>query len=201
MEMENVIHSVSNLILIVCRRMEKQLSKFLSLILRHQPEKIGISLDTQGWTSVPILLDALKKHGQPIDFTMLKKIVDENDKKRFSFNEDFTMIRASQGHSVEVELYDQPMLPPDILYHGTAKHFVDSILEKGLIKGSRHHVHLSADQETAIKVGGRHGKAVVLVVSAKQMHMDGFVFFRSDNLVWLTDHVPVKYLSSSKQDQ
>ena len=181
--------------------MVKQFSKFLSLILRHQPEKIGISLDAQGWTSVAILLDALKKHGQAIDFTMLKKIVDENDKKRFSFNDDLTMIRASQGHSVEVELYDQPMIPPDILYHGTAKHFVDSILEKGLIKGSRHHVHLSTDQETAIKVGGRHGKAVVLVVSAKQMYMDGFVFFRSDNLVWLTDHVPVKYLSSSRHDQ
>jgi putative RNA 2'-phosphotransferase len=175
--------------------MEKHLSKFLSLVLRHQPEKIGISLDPQGWVSVEKLLLAMQKHGHAIDLSMLKKIVDENDKKRFAFNEDLTMIRANQGHSVEVDLAYQPTMPPDILYHGTANHLVQSILEKGLIKGDRHHVHLSADQKTAIKVGQRHGKPVVFQVSAKKMHDDGLIFYQSENAVWLTDHVPVRFLA------
>ena len=171
-----------------------RISKFLSLVLRHQPDKIGLELDEAGWTSVEKLMEASRKQG--IEFTLeeLRSIVANNDKKRFSFSADGFQIRANQGHSIEVELGYEPAPPPETLYHGTAERFLNSIREKGLIKGRRHHVHLSADFETAAKVGQRHGKPVVLQIKSGKMQHDGYTFYISANGVWLTEHVPVPYL-------
>ncbi len=171
-----------------------KISKFLSLVLRHQPEKIGLRLSESGWASVERLIEASSEHG--IEFTLeeLQHVVAGNDKKRFSFSEDGLSIRANQGHSIKVELEYTPIAPPDVLYHGTAERFLNSIKQQGLIKAKRHHVHLSADVDTAVKVGQRHGKPVVLKVEAGRMHLDGFVFYLSANRVWLTEHVPVQYL-------
>lgn len=173
-------------------------SKFLSLVLRHDPGKIGITLDSAGWVEVDHLLKRASAHGVKILPEELKSIVETNNKKRFAFSEDGKKIRANQGHSVEVDLGLTPTQPPDVLYHGTATRFVDSIWEKGLIKGSRHHVHLSADMDTAVNVGSRHGKPVVFSVDAQHMHAEGYQFFRSENGVWLTDHVPIRYLGIHK---
>ncbi|NCD68841.1 RNA 2'-phosphotransferase [Mucilaginibacter agri] len=172
-----------------------QISKFLSLVLRHQPEAIGITLDEQGWVAVDELLNKLTNHGTPITYDALNHIVESNAKKRFAFNEDHTRIRASQGHSVSIELGYSPQIPPVILYHGTGSQSVDAILNSGLDKRNRQHVHLSSDLETAVKVGQRHGKPVVLTVDTMAMHRDGYTFFISENGVWLTDHVPASYLS------
>lgn len=172
-----------------------KISKFLSLVLRHKPEEIGIQLDAAGWVPVAELLSACQAHGFSIKPEELEEVVRTNDKQRFAFSEDGLMIRASQGHSVEVKLDYQPLMPPEILYHGTATRFLDSIKEQGLIKGKRHHVHLSGDEATAIKVGARHGKAVVLVISSLQMHKDGFIFYQSENGVWLTEKVPTQYMT------
>ena len=175
-----------------------RLSKFLSLVLRHQPETIGIVLDENGWTDVQILIGKLNAHGNQIDFETLKYIVDTNSKQRFAFDASFKKIRASQGHSVEIELGYSTMQPPEILYHGTAISAVESILMSGLEKRSRQHVHLSADRETAIKVGKRHGKPVVFEVLAYELFIKGSDFFISDNGVWLTDHVPPEFLRKLK---
>jgi putative RNA 2'-phosphotransferase len=172
-----------------------RLSKFLSLILRHNPGAAGISLDEQGWVLVSVLLEKVNAKGFAIDEADLNRLVATNSKKRFAFSEDGLRIRASQGHSVEVELGYAPAEPPGLLYHGTAAHFLDSILEKGLLKMARHHVHLSADPLTAQQVGQRQGRAVVLQVNAGQMQADGFVFYRSANGVWLTDAVLPDYIS------
>lgn len=169
-------------------------SKFLSLVLRHKPERIGLRLDEAGWTGVDELLHACRAHGFPLTREELKDVVHGSDKQRFSFSEDGTSIRANQGHSVHVELGYAPAAPPDVLYHGTAERFLASIKEKGLIKGARHHVHLSLDAETALVVGKRHGKPLVLKVWSAQMHADGCVFYQSANNVWLVEHVPAKYL-------
>jgi putative RNA 2'-phosphotransferase len=180
--------------------MDKRLvktSKFLSLILRHKPETVGLNLDEAGWVSVAELIAACKSNGVELTMELLREVVATNDKKRFSFNEEETLIRANQGHSVEVELGYLPVEPPEKLFHGTATRFLDSIKEKGLIKGQRHHVHLSADYETAIKVGQRHGKPVVLEVASQQMHNEGFQFFISENRVWLTERVPAIYIALS----
>lgn len=171
-----------------------KISKFLSLVLRHEPEKIGLSLDAAGWVAVDELLAACRSHGTAISREQLNEVVASNDKKRFSFSEDGCLIRANQGHSIEVELGYEPATPPVTLFHGTAERFLASIKEQGLLKGSRHHVHLSADIETATKVGQRHGKPVVLHVDAAKMQQDGFIFYFSTNGVWLTEHVPVSYL-------
>jgi putative RNA 2'-phosphotransferase len=171
-----------------------QTSKFLSLVLRHQPEKIGITLDSAGWVGVRELLDALARNGSPVTEAELRHVVETSDKKRFAFSEDGLRIRASQGHSVEVELGYQPATPPDVLYHGTVARFIPSIRATGLVKGQRHHVHLSRDVETAAKVGGRRGEAVVLTVDAAGMARDGLAFYVSANGVWLTDHVPAEYI-------
>lgn len=171
-----------------------KVSKFLSLVLRHQPEKIGITLDDAGWVEVSNLLRACNENGFAISAQLLEEVVRTNDKKRFAFSEDGLKIRASQGHSIEVELDYTPITPPEILYHGTATRFLDSIKEQGLLKGTRHHVHLSADEETAIKVGARHGKAMVLIIESARMHAAGFFFYKSENGVWLTDHVPTDYI-------
>lgn len=171
-----------------------KLSKFLSLVLRHQPESIGIVLDSAGWTDVSKLLEKAKEAGVTFDFEILKFIVATNPKKRFSFDESQKKIRANQGHSVEVDLGYAPQTPPEILYHGTGKKSKDAILQYGLKKMERHHVHLSPDIATALKVGQRHGEPVVFEVLAAEMCSDNFTFYLSGNGVWLTEHVPPKYL-------
>jgi putative RNA 2'-phosphotransferase len=172
-----------------------RISKFLSLVLRHQPQLIGINLDEQGWVNVDELLKQAHQHGQLITMEVLNHVVETNAKKRFAFSNDKQQIRASQGHSVEVELGYEPQVPPKVLYHGTGSQSVESILKTGLEKRNRQHVHLSADVDTAIKVGSRHGRPVVLNVLAGEMTKSGFVFYLSANGVWLTDEVPAAFLS------
>jgi putative RNA 2'-phosphotransferase len=171
-----------------------RISKFLSLTLRHQPEKIGVRLSDSGWAQVGQLIEAARSHGVEFTLEELQNVVASNDKKRFSLSEDGLWIRANQGHSIEVDLGYSPVAPPEILYHGTAERFLTSIKQQGLIKGKRHHVHLSADTVTAAQVGQRHGKPIVLRVDARRMHTDGFAFYLSVNGVWLTEGVPVQYL-------
>jgi putative RNA 2'-phosphotransferase len=170
------------------------LSKFLSLVLRHQPDKIGITLDLAGWVEVSELLAAMARHGKGITEPELRHVVETSDKKRFALSEDGRQIRASQGHSVGVELGYSPATPPDVLYHGTVGRFLASIRATGLQKGQRHHVHLSRDIETATKVGDRRGEAVILTVDAAGMAREGLVFYVSANGVWLTDHVPARFI-------
>lgn len=175
------------------------ISKFLSLVLRHQPEIIGIQLDKNGWTDVKVLIEKSNDYGVKFDSETLNQIVATNPKKRFAFNESLDKIRASQGHSVEIELGYTNQKPPKILFHGTAEKYVQSISDTGLVKRDRQHVHLSSDLETAIKVGQRHGKPFVFKVFAEQMYNDSFQFFISDNGVWLTDNVPTKYLKQNDE--
>ena len=169
-------------------------SKFLSLVLRHQPEIIGIALDENGWTKIDTLLNAANAHGHTIDRDRLVKIVRENDKQRFAISNDGLRIRANQGHSIKVELDLSPSVPPRELYHGTVQKFLPSIREQGLLPGSRQHVHLSANRQTAATVGQRRGKPVILLVDAERMSLDDFTFYQSQNGVWLTNHVPASYL-------
>jgi putative RNA 2'-phosphotransferase len=171
-----------------------KISKFLSLVLRHEPEKIGIKLDDAGWVAVRELLDALARSGFPVGEQELHEVVRTNDKKRFAFNDNCQMIRANQGHSVSVELGHEATIPPEILYHGTVDRFLNSIRRVGLLKGDRHHVHMSPDAQTALKVGQRRGRPVLLNVHSGQMNRDGIAFFLSPNGVWLTDHVPPRYI-------
>lgn len=175
--------------------MTKETSKLLSLVLRHSPEKIGITLDPAGWTPIDVLLAKLKKAGHKIDHAGLVAVVEENDKKRFTISDDGRRIRAAQGHSVPVELGLDPATPPYVLYHGTARANLDSIFATGLNPGTRRQVHLSTSEDTALKVGSRHGSALVLTVDTKRMSEDGFAFFRADNGVWLTDIVPAIYIA------
>ena len=170
------------------------LSRFLSLVLRHQPESIGLTLDAQGWADVDELIARCNARGKKLTRATLMAIVTTNDKQRFRLNDDQTRIRASQGHSIPVDLGLIAIEPPDILYHGTAEKNLGLIYAQGLIKQSRQHVHLSVDTLTATKVGARHGKVVVLTVQAGEMHRQGMAFYRSDNGVWLTDCVPPEYL-------
>ena len=170
-------------------------SKTLSYLLRHNPAKFGLTLDAQGWCRVDDLLAAFERRNLELSREMLEHVVESNDKKRFAFSEDGTKIRASQGHSLEVDLDYRPAQPPALLYHGTADRFLNSILEQGLQKRRRHHVHLSPDVETALKVGQRHGKPVVLTVQAGRMYADGHVFYCSANGVWLTDEAPPRYIN------
>lgn len=169
-------------------------SKFLSLILRHEPERIGIQLDGAGWVSVDALLEAANRHGESLTLEQLKRVVATNDKKRFAFSEDGSKIRASQGHSLEVNLRYEPAVPPEFLYHGTPEKFVKSIRATGLNKGERHDVHLSPDASSATKVGQRRGRPVVLKIRAGDMHRAGHLFRRSANNVWLVDFVPVEFI-------
>lgn len=178
-----------------------RISKFLSLVLRHKPEKVGVTLDREGWVSVSRLLEALQAHGLRLTLDELREVVGANDKRRFSFSPDGLSIRASQGHSVKVELGYEPSEPPPTLYHGTAERSVRSIREQGLLKGSRHHVHLSEQQETAAAVGRRYGRPVVLGIASGAMHADGHLFFRSANGVWLTEHVPVRYITFGDEER
>ena len=173
---------------------DKDVSKLLSLVLRHEPGALGIGLDPEGWTDVPTLLAKMRARGMSVDLDLLKHVVATNDKQRFAFNADYSRIRANQGHSVVVDLGLAAVAPPEYLYHGTAETSVAAILAEGLQKQSRRHVHLSADVATAVKVGGRHGKPVVLRVKSGEMHRRGGQFYRSENQVWLTDFVAPAYL-------
>ena len=168
-------------------------SRFLSMILRHRPEVIGITLDEHGWADVQELLLGMKRT-HPIDMDILEEIVRADNKQRYSFNEDKTKIRANQGHSIPVDVELPLVEPPEYLWHGTGEKYVESIGEQGLIAKSRLYVHLSADRETARIVGARHGRPVVYRVQTGQMQKDGFLFYRSVNGVWLTKQVPVRYL-------
>ena len=169
-------------------------SKFLSLVLRHDPQRIGLTLDEAGWARTDELLACLQKSSHPMSLALLQRVVAADSKQRYSFSEDGLRIRANQGHSIEVELGLMAQEPPDELHHGTATRFLASILEQGLTRQKRHHVHLSANQEVAATVGRRYGQLAMLVVDARRMHADGHVFYRSDNGVWLTDAVPPRYL-------
>lgn len=175
--------------------MSKEISKLLSYVLRHAPESLGINLDEGGWTSVEDLITKAQRAGHQIDRAVLEAVVAESDKKRFTLSADGKLIRAAQGHSVSVELGISPTAPPETLFHGTGSSAVDAILSEGLKAGSRKHVHLSIDAQTASAVGSRHGKPVVFRVDAGRMHKDGLQFWQADNGVWLTHHVPSAYLS------
>jgi putative RNA 2'-phosphotransferase len=172
----------------------RRISKFLSLVLRHQPDKIGIQLDAAGWVEVEVLLEALPRSGQKISRDMLEHVVRTNDKQRFTIDESGQRIRATQGHSVEVELGYEPADPPAILIHGTPETAVSAIRESGLQKMKRHHVHLHSDSSTASAVGARRGQPVLLNVKAQEMAREGFVFYVTANQVWLTDHVPPRFI-------
>ena len=169
-------------------------SKFIAKHLRHAPDALGLTLQAGGWASVDDLLAASERIGFPITYHELSECVETNDKKRFSFDETGDLIRANQGHSIEVDLQLEETQPPDVLYHGTVEPFLSSIMAQGLVKGKRHHVHLSKDVETARKVGARRGRPVILRVDARRMHGQGHRFFVSVNGVWLTESVPAIYL-------
>ena len=171
-----------------------KISRFLSLILRHDPDKIGVKLDKEGWIAVDVLLKQMKFHDKEISLETLKEIVATNDKKRFAFSEDNKFIRANQGHSISIDLKYKVVKPPVFLYHGTVAKFIDSIKEKGLLKMNRHHVHLSESIVTANKVGERRGKPILLSIKSNEMYKKGYKFYKSDNNVWLTEVVPSKYI-------
>ena len=176
----------------------KDTSKFMSLILRHKPEAIGISLDEHGWANVDELIAGIAKT-QDFNMDILEEIVRDDEKQRYSFNEDKTLIRANQGHSISVDVELDVVEPPAELWHGTGEKYVASIDEQGLIPKSRLYVHLSKDKDTAVKVGKRHGNPVLYIVKAGEMYRDGYQFYLSKNGVWLTKQVPVKYLEKNEQ--
>ena len=199
---KNVAHSLpplSRIILVMNgfnqQDMSKQLSevsKFLSYVLRHQPDAIGITLDLEGWTDISALIAAANNDGKQLDRDLIQTVVDTSDKKRFAISDDGLLIRAVQGHSTEsVDINYVEKVPPEFLYHGTATRFLESIRKEGLLPGSRQYVHLSQDEQTALAVGQRHGKPVVLKIEALLMHKQGFNFFQAENGVWLTSTVPV----------
>ena len=177
--------------------MEKhiKLSRFLSLILRHKPEEIGLTLDNQGYLEVEKLLQGINNTGRKIDKDILDEIVASDNKQRYSYNYDGTKIRANQGHSVKVDLGLTKSKPPEFLYHGTVERFLDSISKQGLLRMGREYVHLSDNIETAKNVGTRRGKPIILVINAEEMYNDGLEFYLSENNVWLVENVPVKYIS------
>lgn len=173
----------------------KGISKFLSLILRHHPQAINLKLDKDGWADINELINkSLSKH-PALTTTLLDQIVTTNDKQRFAYNDDKTKIRANQGHSIEVNLELEPQMPPEYLYHGTVDKFIDLIKKEGLQKMSRQHVHLSKDIETAITVGSRKGKAIILKVNSGKMHNECHTFYLSANGVWLTNAVPPQFIT------
>lgn len=175
----------------------KDISKFMSLILRHKPETIGIELDEHGWANVDEFIDGIAKT-RTFNMQILEEIVRTDDKQRYSFNEDKTLIRANQGHSIPVDVELEECVPPEFLYHGTGEKYVESIDKTGLIRKSRLYVHLSKDADTAVKVGKRHGRPVLYRVCSGKMQEDGFSFYLSKNGVWLTKEVPVQYLQKQE---
>ena len=176
-------------------RLEKT-SKFLSYVLRHRPEAIDLTLDANGWAAIAELIEKAGTQN-PLDRDLILQVVETSEKKRFALSGDGEKIRANQGHSVKVDLELKRKEPPAVLYHGTATRFLASILREGLRPRRRHHVHLSSDSDTAVKVGQRHGEPVVLRVAAAEMAAEGYAFFRSENGVWLADSVPPAFLSST----
>ena len=172
----------------------RQLSKYLSLLLRHQPEILDLKMDPEGWVDLKELLAKLQASGKQVHIEDIQYVVENNDKKRFKINDHQTHIRANQGHSVNINLQLLPQVPPKTLFHGTAIKNLEAIQANGLQKMNRQHVHLSSNLETAQKVGQRHGKVVVLTIKSLNMQEQGFQFFLSENGVWLTDHVPVEFV-------
>lgn len=169
--------------------------RFISLILRHHPETIGITLDEHGWADVDDMIAGINRSGRyRLDRSILDEIVRTDEKQRYSYNEDHSLIRANQGHSIRVDVELEEAVPPDILWHGTGEKYVASIDQQGLLPKSRLYVHLSPDVETARTVGSRHGKPVIYEVDCRAMTEDGYRFFLSANHVWLTKSVPEKYL-------
>ncbi|WP_452600165.1 RNA 2'-phosphotransferase [Pontimicrobium sp. MEBiC01747] len=175
---------------------KKRISKFLSLILRHNPDKIGLELDENGWADINELITKANKRNVRFSKENLEDIVETNDKKRFAFNDDKTKIRANQGHSITtIDLKLDALEPPAYLYHGTVGKFINAIKTNGLQKMSRQHVHLTSELETAVKVGSRRGQAIILSIRAKDMHDKGYTFYQSENGVWLTDAVPAEFIA------
>jgi putative RNA 2'-phosphotransferase len=175
-----------------------RLSRFLSRVLRHDPARIGLHLDPSGWADVQELLERATEANVPLTGELLDAVVEQNDKQRFVFSEDRSRIRASQGHTIPVDLQLIAAPAPDVLYHGTGHQFVDAILAEGLTPQGRHHVHLSGDPVTATAVGRRHGRPIVLAIDARQMQADGQPLYRSANGVWLADAVAARYLSRAR---
>lgn len=173
----------------------KKISKYLSYLLRHQPEALNLNMDAYGWVDVDELLEKWNTSRAPITYEILQRVVAENNKQRFKLEENKRRIRANQGHSINIQLELEKTEPPVVLYHGTARRNLESILQQGLTKMNRQHVHLSADDVTAKQVGSRHGKPVILFIDTARMHEEGFPFYLSENQVWLTDRVPAKYIS------
>lgn len=173
---------------------KKRIGKFLSLVLRHNPDKIELELDKNGWANTQELIEKCKKHRYNFSMDELIEIVETNNKQRYSFNERRNKIRANQGHSINIDLGLSPVESPGFLYHGTATRFLSSIMEQGIVKGNRQYVHLSKDKETAAKVGSRHGKPAILTIMSGKMCQDGILFYKSENGVWLTDYVDAKYI-------
>ena len=174
---------------------DQELSKYLSWILRHRPDAVGLVLDDAGWVDIDMLLTACATHGRPLGRDQLEALVRASDKQRFAIDAAGQRIRANQGHSLPIDLQLQPAEPPAELYHGTVARFLASIRKTGLQRGQRHHVHLAADRATAERVGARRGDAVILRVAAARMQADGHRFWRSANGVWLVDAVPPAYLA------
>ncbi|MBY4890629.1 RNA 2'-phosphotransferase [Pantoea sp. DY-15] len=171
-------------------------SKFLSYILRHEPHAIGLQLDAEGWADINALISGAAKEGRILDQALIQTVVNSSDKKRFTLSGDGLSIRAAQGHSApDVNLQHTENEPPEFLFHGTATRFLEPIFQQGLISGSRHHVHLSRETTTAIDVGQRYGKPVVLQIESRRMYQQGFKFFQAENNVWLTEAVPVEFLT------
>lgn len=175
-------------------------SKFLSFVLRHKPEAIGLKLDANGWADVEELIRLANENGQPLTRDVIAYVVETSDKQRFAFDSSDQKIRANQGHSVNVDLELSPIEPPVVLYHGTATRFLQAIRESGLLKQARHHVHLSPDEETAVRVGARHGRPAILIIRAREMWSNGHLFFYSKNGVWLADHVPPGFIDFPEPD-
>jgi putative RNA 2'-phosphotransferase len=175
-----------------------KISKFLSLILRHKPESIGVSMSPHGWVNINELIKAAEKHRIYLNKKLIDQVIKEDDKQRFTYSTDGESIRANQGHSINIELELKPSKPPDSLYHGTASRFIENIRKKGLLKMNRQHVHLSLLKKTAYDVGKRHGKPIILTIDAETMTKDGYDFYLSKNGVWLTKHVAPQYLEEQQ---
>ena len=175
-----------------------RVSKFLSYHLRHRPDLLNLKLASGGWVEVDKLLQAAEERNFSLSFGELQRVVEQNGKKRFSFNPQGNLIRANQGHSVAVDLQLKPLNPPDILYHGTHSDAIVAITQQGLKKMSRHHVHLSSDIDTAKSIGTRRGRPIIIAVNSRAMSEAGYLFYRSDNGVWLSETVPSQYLQIDK---
>ncbi|MEZ6107040.1 MAG: RNA 2'-phosphotransferase [Pirellulaceae bacterium] len=176
------------------------MSKFLSLVLRHQPQTIGVTLDRHGWIDIDTLIAAASAHGRKLTHELLLELVETSDKQRFAVSDDGLRVRANQGHSIHgIDLELTPQVPPETLFHGTIAAVLPAIRREGLLKQARHHVHLSASIETAERVGARRGKPVILIVAARAMHEAGIEFYRSANGVWLVDAVPPEYLRENSK--